>query len=270
MWHFVAGRCNGELRDNGSAMHTLRTPAVVLAIFAAATVSLVAHDIGVFPRVDAAGIRLEVKYGHPGDYTETFASRLIDLQAIAPNGTTQPLAGRLRPEQTSLLSTPMETVAAGVWMFSAFYDNGFYLRTTDGRTVNTTKAEYPAAQSVTHNLKYGKSLLQVGSEATGFDRVLGHPLELIPQSNPFQRTGKPLSVAVRLQGKPLPGVSMTFYPLSGSGKPMLLKTDAAGIAQVDTSESGTYILSVEHGVPSRHPEMAMRDAYAASLVFTLK
>ena len=36
------------------------------------------------------------------------------------------------------------------------------------------------------------------------------------------------------------------------------------------NRSGVFILGVEHGAPSRHPDLATRDAYAATLVFAVR
>ncbi len=67
-----------------------------------------AHDIAVFPAAGDRGLTLVVRYGHPGDYQDTLAGKLVAL----------------------------EPGLDGVWVFSAFYDNGFFLRTADGRSVS--------------------------------------------------------------------------------------------------------------------------------------
>jgi len=233
---------------------------------------LQAHDIAVFPVLTGGNLAATVRYGHPGDYSAAAAGRLVTLDSISPTGATRPLAGRLRPEGINLTMTPLEIDAseAGTWILAAFYDNQFSLRTAEGRVVNTTLAEYPKAQSVTHNLKYGKSLLRVGGSSRGFDRVVGHQLEIVPRSDPFAvKAGGTLEVEIRFGGKPLPNGTVRVYANETTADATERTTDASGIAQMPIARGGRHILSIEHGAPSRHPEFAMRDAYAASLVFSL-
>jgi nickel transport protein len=191
----------------------------------------------------------------------------------------RPLTGRTRPEGADLVTSPLSATSAdsGTWVFASFYDNGFFVRTAEGRSVNTTKADYPAAaaDSATHNMKFAKALLRVGSGASrGFDRVIGHRLELVPRADPFAVTsGGQLALEVRFEGKPLAGASVVIYGdmAADATEPTTSKhvADAQGMVRVPVTRRGPQLVSVEHGVPSRHPDLATRDVYAASLVFTL-
>lgn len=253
----------------------LRTRAGRLAaavVLAGLGVGVSAHDIAIFPTSDAAGLRLRVRYGHPGDYQDTVAGKLITLDAWAPGGERRSLAGRLRDDGLALITSPMtDATAPGTWLFTAFYDNGFFLRTADGRQVNTTRAEYPEAASATHNIKYGKALFATGSPGPGFDRVVGHRLELVPRQNPLALArGASLDVAVHFDGKPLADATLYVYPEREEEEPGEVTSDADGMARVALNRSGVFILGTEHGVPSRHPDLATRDAYAATLVFTIR
>lgn len=247
-------------------------PRLLSALVLAASLGAIAeaHDIAVFPTAGPDGVRLRVRYGHPGDYQDTVAGKLVALDAYPPGGERRSYAGRLRADGITLITSPITDVTApGTWVFSTFYDNGFFLRTEDGRSVNTTRAEYPAAKAVSHNLKYGKALLAVGKSGPGFDRVLGHRLELVPKQDPLAASRAPtVDVAVLFDGKPLAGASVFVYPEKEGVKPVTLETDAAGLVKVPLDRSGTFIIGTEHGVASRHPDLATRDVYAASLVFT--
>lgn len=243
----------------------------VFAILAAGSASVVdAHDIAVFPSAAADGVRLLVRFGHPGDYQAASAAKLITLDALPPTGERRSLAGRLRPDGLTLVTSPFKDLTApGTWIFSAFYDNGFYLRTADGRSVNTTRAEYPNAETVTHNIKYGKSLLAVGSAGPGFDRVLGHRLELVPQRDPFGvPTGESLDVVLLYEGKPLAGEAVFIYGEKDSDATTQVTSDAAGIVRLKMDRPGRYLVGAEHEVTSRHPDFATLDNIAATLVFT--
>lgn len=254
-----------------STLHLVRRAAV--ALFVAGLVAGVsAHDIAVFPLTGPDGVRLRVRYGHPGDYQDTVAGKLVTLETWAPDGQRRSAAGRLRDDGLALITSPLGDLSPqGTWLVSAFYDNGFFLRTDDGRQVNTTRAEYPVAKTATHNIKFGKALFAVGAPGAGFDRVVGHRLEFVPRQNPLTlASGGTLDVELRFDGKPLAGATVFAYPEKESDPPAEVKTDASGVARVPVNRSGLFILGAEHGAPSRHPEMATRDAYAATLVFTVR
>lgn len=251
-------------------MKTIRQAIVVAVLFACASGVVFAHDIAIFPAAAADGVRLLLRFGHPGDYQAASAGKLITLDALSPTGDRRALAGRVRPDGLTLVTSPFtDFKTSGTWIFSAFYDNGFYLRTTDGRSVNTTRAEYPAAEAVTHNIKYGKALLAVGTPGAGFDRVLGHRLELIPKQDPFAvALGQSLDVAVLYEGKPLANATVFVYPEKENGATEQFTADASGTVKLKIDRPGRYLVGTEHEVASRHPEFATRDNFAATLVFT--
>jgi nickel transport protein len=250
---------------------------VAVAVAGLGSGVLQAHDIAVFPTLADGGIAVAVKYGHPGDYTATSPGKLIELDAYAPSGERKSLAGRLRPDGTSLMTSVAidknGSSEQGTWVFASFYDNGFFVKTADGRSVNTTKADYPAAETATHNLKFGKALLNAGGASRGYDRVAGHRLELIPRADPFAVQAGPggdgeLRVEIQFEGKPLAGATIDLYTDASSASTVKFVADQSGVARVKLSRSGLHVLSVTHDVVSRHPALATRDVYAATLVFT--
>jgi nickel transport protein len=244
---------------------------MVLAIAALlGSAAVHAHDIAVFPSLVDGGVAVAVKYGHPGDYGATVAGKLIELDAYTPSGGRRPLAGRVRPDGLSLVTAPLEKAAGdqGTWVFASFYDNGFFAKTADGRSVNTTKADYPAAESATHNLKFGKALLHAGGVSRGFDRVVGHRLELVPRSDPFAARNGEMRIEIQFEGKPLAGAAVHLYADAASSETTPHVADRTGMVRVPISRGGLHVLSVSHDVASRHPALATRDVYAATLVFT--
>jgi nickel transport protein len=256
-------------------MTLIRGTSAAIALASAALIgsaALQAHDIAVFPTLIDGAVAVAVKYGHPGDYGATSAGKLIELDAFTPSGERRPLAGRVRPDGTSLVAALEKAAGAGeqgTWVFASFYDNGFFVKTAEGRSVNTTKADYPAAETATHNLKFGKALLHMGGASRGFDRVAGHRLELVPRSDPFASgMGGELRVEIQFEGKPLAGATVHLYSDAASSDTTTHVADRAGVVRVPLSRGGMHVLSVSHDVASRHPALATRDVYAATLVFT--
>ena len=82
---------------------------------------------------------------------------------------------------------------------------------------STTVASY-APERVIRSAKTfflaSNSLDRPPADAPGYDRVLGHPLELVPQSSPVapMGPGTPISVRLLYKGKPLVGERVSFVP----------------------------------------------------------
>lgn len=252
----------------------MRTRLFIVVISAGVAIGL-AHDIALFPRMRDSALEVLAKYGHPGDYLPASPSKLVELTAYTPEGKIIACEKTVKQEGESLLvSVPRTDVGSGTWLFAARYDNGFYVKMPDGRSVNTTKLEVPNAVTATHNFKLGKALFARGPAGPGYDRVVGHKLELIPQRDPLQmKVGGELPVVVRFDGKPLRGVGVEIgdgvTPIKETAI-IRYKTNASGTANVPIQRSGLQLIAVDHNVPSVSPMLATEDAYTATLVFTLK
>jgi len=95
-----------------------------------------------------------------------------------------------------------------------------------------------------------KSLDKVPEANPGFDRILGHPLELIPIVNPVTPfgAGSVLKVRVLYKGKPLSNSKVSFIPkgteLRGEFDASYeKKTDARGEAQLTLKEANSYLIA---------------------------
>lgn len=96
--------------------------------------------------------------------------------------------------------------------------------------------------------KFCKALLPVDG-TDGFDRIVGHDLEIVPLTNPF--AGGDVVVQVLYQGHPLPvQVAATydgFSDLSGTYC-YLTEADADGRAVVRVDHDGLWMVRVQHKV----------------------
>src|ERR1019366_1931483 len=156
-------------------------------------------------------------------YEQIFTIRLLTLQAIAPDGNVISLlpTAKTVPDQLSLIASlhRAESRNEGIWTFSSTYDNGFYIHTADGRAIATTLADYPSAADSAHYFKFSKGLLHLGQPHQGYDRILGHRLELVPKADPFGvAVGGTLPVEVRFQGKPLANASVEIGDDHSAGR----------------------------------------------------
>lgn len=106
----------------------------------------------------------------------------------------------------------------------------------------------------------------------GFDRVFGHPLEIVPEVNPCVPSGPGVPIKVKLlyKGKPLADSAISFIPrgevLKEEHDPKYdLKTDAEGRAKF-TPKTGNWYLIVAHRTePEEKGEGYDKTTYSATL-----
>lgn len=133
--------------------------------------------------------------------------------------------------------------------------------------------------NTTHAIKSAKTyfvvsekLDRVAAVNLGFDKPLGHLLELVPTSNPVTPMGpdKPIEVRLLYQGKPLANARVSFIPrgavLSESFDDRFERhTDAEGRAKFVPTE-GNYVLIVAHHVePDQKGDGYDRTSYSATM-----
>jgi uncharacterized GH25 family protein len=97
------------------------------------------------------------------------------------------------------------------------------------------------------------SLDHVPVENPGFDRPLGHALELVPTANPVTPMGPGQRIAVRLlfNGEPLAGGRVSFVPRSeslsaGFDDRYERTTDADGLASFEPKTGDRYLVVAHH------------------------
>lgn len=110
------------------------------------------------------------------------------------------------------------------------------------RSVRSAKAYFLASPN----------LDKVRSDWTGFEKPLGHALELVPEANPVAPMGPGQAIKVKLlyNGKPLEKAKVSFIPRGvtlkeGFDADYERMTDVAGKAQF-TPKAGNYYLVVAH------------------------
>ena len=120
-----------------------------------------------------------------------------------------------------------------------------------------------------------KSLVVVQGETpltaeqwTGWDRVLGLPLEIVPEANPcLLAKDAALGVRVLFQGKPLENALVGCMPRQDPSQEVRLRTDAEGRARFQPKLGGVHLLRTVHMI--RAPDGADHDweSQWASLTF---
>ena len=127
---------------------------------------------------------------------------------------------------------------------------------------------YVAAQSSDSVVNHGKpvrsvrsaktyfvvsdSLDRVAKDLPGYDRPLGHALELVPEANPAAPMGPGIAIKVRLlfRGKPLAGTKVSFVP---RGVALKDGTDAEYERTTDKDGRASFTPKTGNLLPRRRP-----------------
>jgi uncharacterized GH25 family protein len=106
----------------------------------------------------------------------------------------------------------------------------------------------------------------------GFDKPLGHPLEIVPQSNPVlpMGPGQAIRVCVLLKGQPLAEARVSFIPrgealTEGFDERYERKTDAKGDASFTPTTGNYYLVVVHHVSPDEKGTDYVQTTYSATL-----
>lgn len=231
----------------------LRALMIVLLSVLAAGHSL-AHDSWVQTNTNVVrtgdAVHLDLMLGNHGNEHRDFklAGKVglegCTLAVTGPDGTTLDVSDRLK----DVGYAPNE----GFWsakyiaVKSGLYTVGHTLQSQhrSTRTIKSGKAYFVAS------LK----LDDVPVGLPGFDKPLGHPLELVPVTNPVMPMGPevPISVKLLFKGKPLAGAVVSFIPRGetlkeGFDERYERKTDAEGKATF-TPKTGNWYLVAAHRI----------------------
>jgi len=231
-----------------------------------------AHDVTLWPEQTGKSVTLGMRYGDPGDYQPIDKIRVVELAVFDSRSVRIGFLRDIeRGSDNKTLSTSNLRLGdwpAGTYVAASRYDNGFYIHDVENRPVATTKEWWPDAIDSAHYLKFSKALFHIGPPSAGFDRVIGHRLELIPRGDPFAaKDGSLLPVEVRFDGVVLKNHIVEVGDDTAASKGPELRTDSRGTVMVKLDHSGFYRLAVDHRAASKYPELFAYDDYTASLLF---
>lgn len=132
--------------------------------------------------------------------------------------------------------------------------------------------------------KYAKTMVEVGRGPRAFQRLLDHPVEFVPLSDPSAlRVGDTLRVRLVLLGKPAgaahahagsvpagrAAVTDTAAARRAAARDVKLETDASGVATVVVTQPGLWNIRTLQIVPAPKGSGADWDVHWATLVFSV-
>jgi hypothetical protein len=245
--------------------------------------SLSAHEFWIEPTtfVPAAGkivgIRARVGDGVLGDPVPRDPALLDQLIVDAGHGTA-PIVGRDGADPLGLLRIADHGLHVIGYLgkpmpveLSAEKFNG-YLEDEGLATIRADRARRGASNRGARELftRCAKTLVLSGP-ATGLqhDRVLGFPLELVAESNPYLlEAGRQLTLQLRYRGQPLKGTLVTAIRRS-NGERISVRSDASGRASFTLPGNGAWLIKAVHMVAAPAHAAADWGSFWASLTFEL-
>lgn len=221
-----------------------------------------AHDFWIEPQAfrpkpgTAVGLRLFVGQDFKGDSVPYFPQKFERYFVAGPAGT-QPIPGVLGDEPAGTV-TP---AAPGLYVIglhtrpdSVSFDTPEefeqYLR-KEGleRSLALHQRRHKAGKKIGETyFRCAKSLIAAGTAGDGADRILGFPLELVAETNPYRT--RTLRLRLLYQGKPLAGALVVAFNKAEPLAKLKARTDADGRSEFTLPRSGTWLVTSVHMIPA--------------------
>ncbi len=172
------------------------------------------------------------------------------LDVIDPDGKRYDVKGRLvdtgYAPQEGFWTARFEPTRPGLYTVAQRSDR--VMSYAPERAIKGAKTYFVAAES----------LDRPSANNPGFDRPLGHDLELICLANPVtpMGPGQPIKVRLLYKGKPLAGERVSFIPRGATLKPGLdaqyeRTTDDRGEATFEPTDANTYLIAAHKTEPKQ-------------------
>lgn len=235
--------------------------AVGLCLTALLTIPMVAfgHDTWLLTNINLIrvgdAIHIDLMLGNHGNEHRDF--KLASKVAVAPSTLFVVAPGGKRYDLKDRLTDTGYTPKEGYWEATFVADKpGLY---TIGHTFDAVM-DYAPERAIKSGKSFfvaSKSLDKPRANNPGFDKPLGHPLELVPLVNPVLPMGPGSRLKVRLlyKGKPLAGEHVAFIPRGAVLKENATDdryertTDANGVASYEVKEANYYLIVAHKDEP---------------------
>lgn len=234
-----------------------RSLTVALLLLTGQISTLHAHDTWVQTNTNVIrsgdAIHIDLMLGNHGNDHRDFklaSKTTLDgatLKVLGPNGKSYDLKDRL----ADVGYTPKE----GFWTsrFAATEPGLYLVEHTRDSVVNHGGSPSRSIRSGKTFFVVSKSLDNVSDNNPGFDKALGHPLEIVPEASTVTPMGPdlPIRVKVLLHGKPLKDARVSFIPRGATlteefDANFERKTNDNGRCMFIPKEGNYYLVVVHH------------------------
>lgn len=269
-------------------MPPVRTLAAIGALTISATVLVSAHDFWLVPDAFSVGpaqeisVRGQTSSAFPTSESAVAVDRVTSARVLGASDEETITALATREQSLLLRHQPLtpgqKLVAVTVgWRHVKETADSFrkYLvaeGADDALKRHEAAGTLPTAAIVRRYAKYGKTVVEVGNGPRAYQRVVGHPLEFVPLSDPnLGRAGGELRVRVMFNGAPLARARFHagLAPAKGDArrKDLDITTGDDGVAVVPLGASGLWNVRTIHVVPAPRGADADWEVHWATFVF---
>ncbi|MCC5867400.1 MAG: DUF4198 domain-containing protein [Gammaproteobacteria bacterium] len=198
------------------------------------------------------------------------AQRALSVERIDSAMAFDPAGQATRTERTDQ-SLSIAVGAPGTYVLSARLHPRFWSRTTEGGR-NASRRDYPDAFSCRASIDAVTTLVNTGTAKSSVAQAAGHDFELIAQQDPSRLSaGDRLEVLILFRGQPwqgsLQGTWAGYAPEHDDDYPVNVETDHRGIAQIELSRRGGWLLWASTRELYADPETCDEQAWNATLTF---
>lgn len=252
-------------------------------------ISLFAHDLYLMPEhfLVQPGTKVQVAFhngdGFPESQVAPRVERMIDPRILSPKG-----AGTMKdlhPDGKVLLGNVTIPDSGNVIVAVNSKPNGIELAPTKFE-------EYLKHEGLQHVIrwrdehsestqpgrerysKYVKSILLSGTPSEFYKQVVGYPIEIMPEKNPYAtKPGDSLPVQVIFRGKPAADLQMEMAWLPPGGKAEVKvagRTDSEGRLAIPIGSKGIWKLHTVLMERCAEPAVADWESFWSSLTFEIQ
>jgi len=224
--------------NNRSVFSTHHRIALAAALAIAGIAPAAAHDAF----IETVPKAYRILFGHDVATATCEPDKLGAVAAFDADG--KPLAVAVAVDRGTESATV--TPAGDAAMLTVEYDNGFWSKDAEGKSVNRPKTETGAKEG-TRARKYGKTMLHWSPASR---RPTGQVLEIVPLTDAAPAAGGTLPVQVLHDGKPLAQAPVMIGGHDGAKT----VTDADGKTVVTLGPTGTQMITTALSLPWQGPE----------------
>jgi uncharacterized GH25 family protein len=221
-----------------------------------------AHDFWIEPQAfrpkpgTAVPLRLFVGQDFKGDSVPYFPQKFERYIAAGPAGT-QPIpgvlgdepAGSVTPAAPGLYVIGLHTRPDSVSFDTPEEFEQYLLKEGLERNLVLHQRRHKAGKKIGESyFRCAKSLIAAGTAGTEVDRVLGFPLELIAETNPYLT--RTLRLRLLYQGKPLSGALVVAFNKAEPLAKLKARTDDNGRVEFILPRSGVWLVTSVHMIPA--------------------
>lgn len=213
---------------------------------------------------------LTIGWGHAYPFAPFLKKDSVEGLSLSGPGKILP---RAVFESDMEISTEAGLTTPGAYIVSLSRKPGFHTKTATGYH-SSSKEGLDNVIACSYSHMGAKAILTVGDGKGKVDTPVGHPLEIIPLTNPSGiRPGDMMDVKILYKGNPWSGLVYATYAGFSTEKETFAyttKTDKQGVARIRMLTHGVWLIKASQ--EEDYPDAAQCDIekYLASLTFEIK